>query len=482
MKKKLLQLFLILFTGICSQAQNSILIKSVDYYNYSGRTLNYLEFPEISQQLTHSLDSLSRMYLQIPMMAAPDFKINKRLYQDNALSEHVNLAIGNNASNEKIRAAEKQQLRNNGQLNRDAKTYFSLEIAELPLNSLRQFPELDSLFIQQLLQKQNIALVQMVAKLQAATGELLIDKQVCMVLSRNKQPVLIGFNHPDYIITPKSFGKLLEAALSVLLDNNNETEILQMTSVPAIVNDNFIQPYLKNQPKLNFSAKKGIIQYLWKNEIQYLRYQDPLYENIVLRGKKLTPIPNSLLAQINADNIWEPLFLMEESRDILADKNYLLQCVVNVERDPYGKGIPFNKKTGLPFNFLSGISHVLLLEKDTIAQFRIKSNLLDGKKKKFLHQLYNATDSSLATIEKVPRESIQHYDFEIEGSIKGIMFKISYTGLRGSPESIREIYLKEKLVAVVAGKDTPELLVVIDKDLDAITLNQLLLLSFSNLF
>jgi hypothetical protein len=303
-----------------------------------------------------------------------------------------------------------------------------------------------------------------------------------MVLSRNKQPVLIGFNHPDYIITPKSFGKLLEAALSVLLDNNNETEILQMTSVPAIVNDNFIQPYLKNQLKLNFSTQKGIIQYLWKNEIQYLRYQDPLYENIVLRGKKLTPIPNSLLVQINADNIWEPLFLKEESRDILADKNYLLQCVANVERDPYGKGIPFNKKTGLPFNFLSGISHVLMLEKDTIAQFKIKSNLLDGKKKKFLHQLYNATDSSLVTIEKVARESIQHYDFEIEGTIKGIVFKISFSGLRGASESIREIYIKEKLVAVVEGKDTPELLVVIDKDLDAITLNQLLLLSFSNLF
>jgi hypothetical protein len=155
---------------------------------------------------------------------------------------------------------------------------------------------------------------------------------------------------------------------------------------------------------------------------------------------------------------------------------------VNVERDPYGKGTAFNKKTGLPFNFLSGISHVLMLEKDTIAQFKIKSNLLDGKKKKFLHQLYNATDSSLVTIEKVARESIQHYDFELEGVLKGQPFKISYAGLRGASESIREIYIKEKLVAVVAGKDTPELLVVINKDLDVITLNQLLLLSFSNLF
>ncbi|OYY24814.1 MAG: hypothetical protein B7Y69_01470, partial [Sphingobacteriia bacterium 35-40-8] len=70
----------------------------------------------------------------------------------------------------------------------------------------------------------------------------------------------------------------------------------------------------------------------------------------------------------------------------------------------------------------------------------------------------------------------------LEGIFKGQTFKIAYSGLRGSPESIREIYLKEKMVAVVEGKDAPELLVVLDKELDVITLNQLLLLSFSNLF
>ena len=131
---------------------------------------------------------------------------------------------------------------------------------------------------------------------------------------------------------------------------------------------------------------------------------------------------------------------------------------------------------------MSGISHVLMLEKDTIAQFKIKSNFLDGKKKTFLHQLYQATDSSIVAVEKTVRENIHHYDFELEGVLKGQAFKISFSGLRGSSESIREIYLKEKLVVVVEGKDTPELLVVLDKDLDAITLNQLLLLSFSNLF
>lgn len=481
MKKKLLHLFLILITGISSHAQSGIIFKSVDYYNYSGKTLNYLEFPEIRQQLSKTLDSLSRKFLQIPMIASPDLKINKRLYQDNSLSEHVNLAIGNAATNEKIKAAEKQQLLNNN-ASQNAKTEFSLEIAELPLNSIRQFPELDSLFIQQLLQKQNLALIQIIAKLKAATGELLIDKQVCMVLSKNKQPVLIGFNHPEYLISPKSFGKLLEAGLNVLFDTNNETEILQMNSIPAIVNDNFIQPLIKSQPRLNFSNQKGIIQYLWKGEVQYLRYQEPLYENIVIRGKKTTPIPNSLIAQINADNIWEPIFLREESRDILADKNYLLQCVVNVERDPYGKGTPFNKKTGLPFNFLSGISHVFMQDKDTIAQFKIKGNFLDGKKKTYLHQLYMAADTSIIAIEKIPRENVHHYDFELDGVFKGQAFKIAYTGLRGSSESIREIYLKEKLVAVVEGKDNPELLVVLDKDIEAISLNQLLLLSFSNLF
>ncbi len=482
MRKYLTLLLFNLLIVIVCQAQMGIDLKWVDYYNYSGRTLNYLEFPEISQQLAKTLDSLSRKFLQIPMTAAPDFKINKRLYQENSLSEHINLAIGNTATKEKIKSKEAQELLNSGGNTKITKTVFTLQIAELPLNSLRQYPDLDSLFVQQLLQKQNIALIQMVAQLQAATGEMLIDKQVCMVLSRNKQPVLIGASHPEYLITPKSFLKLLETGLSVLLDRNNETEILQMTSVPAIANDNFIQPYLKNQPKLNFRIEKGIIQYLWKGELQYLRYQEPLYENIVLKGKKASALPNSLLERINADNLWEPLFLREECRDILADNNYLLQCVASVESDPYGKGVPFNKKTGLPFNFLSGQSHVLLQEKDTIAHFSLKTNKLDGKKKKFLHQLYLALDSSIVNLESSARETVQRYDFELEGNLKGIPIKICYIGLRGMPESTREIFLKDKLVAIVQGKDAPELLVVLDKDLDAITLNQLLLLSFSNLF
>jgi len=482
MRKYLTLLLFPLLIGIGAQAQMDINLKWVDYYNYSGRTLNYLEFPEISQQLTKILDSLSRKFLQIPMTAASDFKINKRLYQENSLSEHINLAIGNTVSKEKIKATDAQQLLNSGGTNKAAKTVFTLQVAELPLNSLRQFPDLDSLFVQQLLQKQNIALIQMVAQLQAATGEMLIDKQVCMVLSRNKQPILIGTSHPEYLITPKSFVKLLETGMSILLDRNNETEILQMTSAPAIANDNFIQPYLKNQSKLSFKIEKGIIQYLWKGQLQYLRYQEPLYENMVLKGKKATPLPNSLVERINADNMWEPLFLREESRDILADNNYLLQCVAAVEPDPYGKGVPFNKKTGLPFNFLSGQSHILMQDKDTIAHFSLHTNKLDGRKKKLLHQLYVALDSSIVNLESNARETIQRYDFELEGNLNGMPIKICYIGLRGFPESTREIFLKDKLVAIIQGKEAPELLVVLDKDLDAITLNQLLLLSFSNLF
>jgi hypothetical protein len=482
MKKYIYLLLLNLFLGIGSQAQMGIEIKLVDYYNFSGKTLDYLSFPEVSRQLTKTLDSLSRKFLQIPMTPATNFSINKKIYQQNSLSEHLSQAINKLVTLEKNNERASPPQLNNGGLGTSSKTIFTLEIAELPLNSLRQFPDLDSLFIQQLLQKQNIAIIQLVGKIQAATGEILLDKEVCIVLSRNKQPVLIGFSHPDYLITPKSFGKLLEVGLTVLLDKNNETEILQMTSAPAISNDNFIQPFIKNLPKITFSVQKGIFQYLFKGERQYLRHLDPLYENIVLKGKKASPISNTIMERIYADNMWEPIFLREESRDILADKNYQLQCIVNIAPDPYGKGVPFNKKTGLPFNFLSGFSHILVQEKDTIAQFKVHSNLLDGKKKKLLQQLYLASDSSIVTVESAARDIVQHYDFEIEGIIKGLPFKISYSGLRGSPECIREIYLKEKLVAVIQGKDAPELLVVLDPDLEAISLNQLLLLAFSNLF
>jgi hypothetical protein len=85
-------------------------------------------------------------------------------------------------------------------------------------------------------------------------------------------------------------------------------------------------------------------------------------------------------------------------------------------------------------------------------------------------------------MENKPRTSTQQYAFIIEGAFKGMSLKINCSGMRGMQTVIREIYLNNKLIAIAQGSTSPEILTVLDKNLDSVTLNQLLLLSFSRLF
>ena len=452
-----------LFIGsIDCMGQLPIELTSIKYQSYGGKTLSFLEIPEIYKQLISSLDSFSRKFLKQPMVKSDNFSI----YQE--------------ALKEVEAKSTKQPV---VKPSRSTKTNFELTITEMPLSALLKVPEMDSAFIKELLQKQTVGFFQFQGKLISANGELIMNRELNVVLSRNRKTIVIGFLHPEYLISPKSFSKLFEVCMPILIDSSNETEIIQMTTVPAITADNFIQPYIKNAVKHSTNVNKGIIQYIKNNQLQYLRYQTPVYEPIVLRSKKQSPIPSKLLQSIFDNQVREPLFLREESRDILADKNYLLQTLAYLEMDNYSNSfVARNIKTGLPFRFLPGAFHVLLQDKDTIAIFSVEANKKYPSKNRFYHQLYSSIDSTDITVSTIVQEGIQIYSHELNGVLKGQPFQILNSGMHGSPGNIREIFYNKQLVCIAQGKEFPELIALIDESIDTVTFNQLLLIAYSSLF
>ncbi|MEQ1625697.1 MAG: hypothetical protein ABL870_13435, partial [Sediminibacterium sp.] len=368
--------------------------------------------------------------------------------------------------------------------NLDTNYFLSLEMIELPMSSLNKLIGVDSSFRKRFLSAPKIGLFQMVASIQSSHGETVFKKAVSLLLFRNKRVTSFGFPHQDYGISSKNFESLLAKGLSIVLNKSNTIGLLEIEYDQVKMNDNFIQPFVQHQPKIFISSEKNNLQYLWKEQMQYLQFEEPGYEEIYLTKKDKDSLPKNLVKEIRAVDMRYPFFMIEESRDIFHDKNYALKTTVYAMRNSADepRRFTYNVRTGLPIVFVNGKTHVFLNDKDTLAQFSIRTDKKDSKKQKFLHQIVETYNGSSITMETKPRTSTQEYAFVIEGAFKGMPLKINCSGMRGMQTVIREIYLNNQLIAIVQGITSPELMVVLDKNIDVLQLNQLLLLSFSRFF
>ena len=463
------------------QSQTSVVLKSIRYHNHSSKTLNYLELPEIKTSLNKTLDSLSTQYWQIPSRLSNELNIQKSnptLKPYVAQLTMINSKQGN--ANNMLLGSDPFN-----QSNSTTTNYFlSLELLELPMSSLNKFIGIDSSFRKRFLSAPKIGLFQMVASIQSSHGEPIFKKQVSLLVYRNQRVNSFGFPHPDYGISPKDFENLLAKGLAIVFDKSNNMGLLEIAYTPVRMNDNFIQPFVQHLPKIFIASEKNNLQYLWKDQMQYLQYEEPGYEEIYLTKQEKDSLPKTLAKEIRAVDMRYPFFMIEEGRDILHDKNYALKTTVYAMRNSADepRRFTYNVRTGLPLVFVKGKIHVFLNDKDTLAKFSIRTDKKDSQKQQFLHQIVETYKGSSITMETKPRTRTQEYAFVIEGAFKGMPLKINCSGMRGMQTTIREIYLNNQLKAIVQGSTAPEIMAVIDKNIDVLELNQLILLSFSRLF
>jgi len=279
-------------------------------------------------------------------------------------------------------------------------------------------------------------------------------------------------------LTPKSFVETLKAALNILLNPGNEMAQIEVKVAPIFFADNYILRKTMHLPRVYVVNTKDISTYSYKNTGQMIRLGDAVYEQIIMRGKKADKLPvatEEAIRKTAHTSLSDYVFLKQEGRDVLRNKNYQLKLLTQIdpENPPVSNALLFT-------NFLAGNSHYLLSENDTVAVFAIEKGVTDPDKKIFFNAISNGYDSaSYTSITTQQSVSPLLYDYVVKGKINQQNFSIKCSGFGNT---IKEIYLDDKLACIAQGKFIPEKFVLFDASLSPELLNSLLMIGFNKFF
>lgn len=465
MKKRFLLFLFLVSLGFRVFSQDKMEIYSAAYHsNTIASTLDLLVDNEIKSAFLQTMDSVIQQLYGKQLVYANNFHFSGDKNEFNGFS--------------KISLHKKELV----SLNKST-LFLSFDISERPINFEIPVNNVDTNFVNELAKKKNICVYEFHVRLLQSDETVVLEKQLFVLLARAENSNFLGFEHPFYHLGTTGINKLMQTCLPILLDSSNESELIQVSALPAYAPDNFIQTKIKNAGRKLTSINKNIVQYATKYGVQSFRFQEPAYAPIILKGKNQTVLPAAIQTTIRSEKGSDYIYLWEESRDIFADRNYKLLTIASVGADPYTQATPLwvNQKTGLPFQFLKGGFHCLIQDKDTIAHFSIQSQVSDTSKKVYYDQLLNPKDFTSFSVSKNNQAISQVYHYVLAGTLKNNPFKIFMSGINGTP-SIKEIYYKNNLVCIAKGAKYPEIMSILDTDLDSEILNQLLMISFSSLF
>lgn len=287
-----------------------------------------------------------------------------------------------------------------------------------------------------------------------------------------------GIRFTDLTVSPKTFTDLFKTASAMLLRPDNDLSMIELRLQPAYYADNYLLPKTSHKPRIFVTDNNNISTYRLGNQAEMIRSGEAVYAEVRIKGKKAEKYPDDLTAAIKATERFSAsdyIFLRQEGRDVVRDRNYLIQLVTQV--DP--ANIPEDRRF-LFTNFLPGDLHCLFLEKDTLARFSILKQVREKNNKLYPNLLSNGYDSSnlysLPAPVNRPHEWTVIYNYILNGSFTGMPFQVKCSG---TGNTVREIFLAGKLVCIAQGKYRPEKFVVFDASLSAEKLNQLFLISFN---
>lgn len=278
-------------------------------------------------------------------------------------------------------------------------------------------------------------------------------------------------------ITPKGLSEVLKIGMNILFNPDNHMSEIVLKASPAFVGDNFILNKTIGQPRTFVTTKKDV-HFFDYNGKEMIRMGEAVYEEIRLKGKKVTKLNNSLeeiIKKTKNYSVSDFVFLKQECRDVVRNKNYSLQFVIQIDTQN-----PPPSPTLIFTGFIKDNIHVLLNDADTIAQFSIEKSKQDPDKKLLIDKITNGFDSTslffLGT-HQAPWEFI--YDYVVTGKIGKETFSIKCGGFGNT---LKEMYVNDKLVCIAQGKFTPEKFVFFDNYLSPELFNQLLMIGFNRFF
>ncbi len=286
----------------------------------------------------------------------------------------------------------------------------------------------------------------------------------------------IGLPADNLFLTNKGFLNLLKKSTAILLDSTNQFEQIEVNAQEPFIGDNFILNTASGLARNRVNYSNNIARFLLNNKDQIIRWGEPMFQDLILRGKNKSNLSKAVIDNYNAlqlNTIGEPILLFQEARDVINNKSYqifLLGQNVKVKNE---------EETNTFTNLLPGKFHSLVLDKDTIATFSIlNQSSIDSTKKFYYHQISNGIEtSSLYNFGEIPIDVLLMHNCIIEGTIVNMPFKIEIS----ANKYLRSIYLNNKLLAITTGTDAPEIFVNFDAAVSAEIFNALFLVGYSSL-
>jgi hypothetical protein len=275
-------------------------------------------------------------------------------------------------------------------------------------------------------------------------------------------------------VTQRAFTELFRTSMKNLLDPENAMASIQLKALPVFIADDYILPKIADKTRTLVTNNKNISRYFYNEQPEMIRLGDAVYEEVMLKGKKAQKYPADIIRMIKSRPNYSGsdfVFLRQECRDVVRDKNYLIKLCTqvdpqNMREDPY----TFT-------NFLPRDFHYLFLENDTIAKFTIEGEVTDDKNKLYPEKVSNGIDSSsLFTISSLFQPYFVRYDYILKGTIAKKKFTIKCSGNRNI---VKEIFLDDELVCIAQGKFSPEKFVIFNASLSPEILNPLLMIGFN---
>jgi hypothetical protein len=318
------------------------------------------------------------------------------------------------------------------------------------------------------------------AWLLSANKTILLNEKLNIVISASQSAGMgilygKGVRFRDLTVTPKGFTEVLKAGGNLLFDPKNELLTVEMKAPPAYHADNYILPNTIDQPRIYVATNKNVSTFNYRDKGEMIRLGEPVYEEIKIKGKKPEKYPEQLTNIIkHIDNYQRSdfVFLRQECRDVLRDKNYLVKLVTQVDPE---NPVLINNTIAFT-DFLPCNIHYLFSDNDTLAAFSIQKKIASENNRVDGDRISNGVDSlSFFRLNVSQPVWMVIYDYVINGTISGHTFEIKCSGFGNT---VKEIFLDKNLVSIVQGKFVPEKFVVL-APISAELLEQLFMIGFN---
>jgi hypothetical protein len=442
--------FLIQLIVIATHAQSKVVVEKIQTYSMVSPTANYWQLPNDISPLLDALDS--NLFKQINLIRDKNYKTNTLQLTKQSQVGKITIDWSRSANSNFHAYVELYEV--------SPEFVIQNKLAQIPQSKL---DSINSVWY-------------ISCNIYNQRRESVFKKTVLLSMMPSKS-IGMGYAVGIPASTPAFIFKAIQKGLSLVSQNIDDMEYIEAKVPSAYATDNFWMPFLHNQNRIQFDTSKPFISYNNSNGTQLLRTPPAQMNKINQRDKSINNPYFDMLPVIKkrpGSSLNEYYHVLQQLRDVNRDLDYSIVAYLELNLSPND-----SEASQSPILFLPGNMHTLFLDQDSIGSFSVEETVVEKDKFFNLNEIFNGFDSTkkynIGTFYE-KRKIISAKS--IEGKFKTQRFKI----LINYANNLKTIFIDDKMVMVVEGRNKPFQMVTADAAADEEIKNFLLQMSFSEIF